>query len=44
MHDAAQIGDLEKVKALLKSNPDLVFVYRLVFNRAFHDDHEYYNS
>ena len=25
IHDAAQSGDLEKVKALLKANPDLVF-------------------
>ena len=25
IHDAAKDGDLEKVKALLKDNPDLVF-------------------
>ena len=25
IHDAAKAGDLEKVKALLKDNPDLVF-------------------
>ena len=25
IHDAAKNGDLEKVKALLKANPDLVF-------------------
>jgi hypothetical protein len=28
MHDAAQIGDLEKVKVLLNSNPDLVFIHK----------------
>ena len=25
IHDAAKNGDLEKVKALIKANPDLVF-------------------